>query len=251
MSAVDEILSQIPLDQLASQLGTDEQTAGAAAQQAIPALLSGLQANAQDPAGAASLEGALGNHSASLIDGGVDLNQVDTNDGQKIVGNIFGDHSEGVAQTLGGSLGGLGGGGGQSDLMKRLLPLLAPIVLSYLAKRFTGGGQSGLGGQDGGAGGGLLGSILGGAMGGGGGNGRRRGRWRRDRRPAGRPARRRRPAAGHDWRLGQPDARHAGRHAGRRPPRLSRSRWPPSGSSWPRRRPPGWPRCAAPGCTRR
>ena len=170
MSAVDEILSQIPLDQLANQLGTDEQTAGAAAQQAIPELLSGLQANAQDPAGAASLEGALSNHSASLIDGGVDLNQVDTDDGQKIVGNIFGDHTDGVAQTLGGSLGGLGGdgGGGQSDLMKRLLPLLAPIVLSYLAKRFTGGGQSGLGGQDAGAGGGLLGSILGGAMGGGG-----------------------------------------------------------------------------------
>ena len=170
MSAVEDILSQIPMDQLARQLGTDEQTAGAAAQQAIPALLSGLQANAQDPAGAASLEGALGNHSSSLIDGGVDLNQVDTNDGQKIVGNIFGEHSDGVAQTLGGGLGGLGGlggGGGQSDLMKRLLPLLAPIVLSYLAKRFTGGGQQGA--QDGGAGGGLLGSILGGAMGGGGG----------------------------------------------------------------------------------
>ena len=170
VSAVEDILSQIPMDQLARQLGTDEQTAGAAAQQAIPALLGGLQANAQDPAGAASLEGALGNHSASLIDGGVDLNQVDTDDGQKIVGNIFGEHSEGVAQTLGGSLGGQGGGG-QSDLMKRLLPLLAPIVLSYLAKRFTGGGQPGTGGQEDGGGGGLLGSILGGLGGGAGGGG--------------------------------------------------------------------------------
>jgi len=156
MSAVDEIMQQIPLSQLASQLGTDEQTAGAAAQQAIPALLGGLQANAQDPAGAASLEGALGNHSAGLIDGGVDLNQVDANDGQKIVGNIFGDHSEGVAQTLGGNL----GGGNQGDLMKKLLPLLAPIVMSYLAKRMGGG-----------AGGGLLGSLLGGAMGGSAGGG--------------------------------------------------------------------------------
>ena len=68
-------LQQIPLGQLASQLGTDEQTAGVAASQAIPALLSGLHANAQDQAGAASLEGALGHHSAGLIDGGVDLAQ--------------------------------------------------------------------------------------------------------------------------------------------------------------------------------
>jgi hypothetical protein len=152
VSAVDEIMQQLPLGQLASQLGTDEQTAGAAAQQAIPALLSGLHANAQDPAGAASLEGALGNHSAGLIDGGVDLNQVDPADGQKIVGNIFGGHSDGIAQTLGANL----GGGNQSDLVRRLLPLLAPIVMSYLAKQLGGG-----------AGGGLLGSLLGGAMGGG------------------------------------------------------------------------------------
>jgi hypothetical protein len=154
MSAVEEIMQQIPLGQLASQLGTDEQTAGAAVQQAIPALLGGLQANAQDPAGAASLEGALGNHSAGLIDGGVDLNQVDANDGQKIVGNIFGGHSDGVAQTLGGNLGGVD----QSDLVKKLLPLLAPIVMSYLAKQMGGGGA---------AGGGLLSSLLGGAAGGG------------------------------------------------------------------------------------
>ena len=152
MSAVDEIMQQIPLGQLASQLGTDEQTAGAAAQQALPALLGGLQANAQDPAGAASLEGALSNHSASLIDGGVDLSQVDAGDGRKIVSNIFGGHTDNVAQTLGGSL----GGGGQSDLIQRMLPILAPIVMSYLAKRMGGG-----------AGGGMLGSLLGGALGGG------------------------------------------------------------------------------------
>jgi len=157
MSAIDEIMQQIPLSQLASRLGTDEQTAGAAAQQAIPALLSGLHANAQDPAGAASLEGALGNHSSGLIDGGVDLDQVNADDGQKIVGNIFGGHSDGVAQTLAGNL----GGGDQSDLVRRLLPLLAPIVMSYLARQMGGGGGAG----------GLLGSLLGGAAGGAGGGG--------------------------------------------------------------------------------
>jgi hypothetical protein len=158
VSAVDEILQQIPLSQLAAKLGTDEQTAGAAAQQAIPALLGGLHANAQDPAGAASLEGALGQHSSALVDGGVDLDQVDPAEGQKIVGNIFGGHTDGVAQTLGGNL----GGSGQGDLVQRLLPLLAPVVLSYLAKQM-GGGAGGAGG----VGGGLLGSVLGGLAGGG------------------------------------------------------------------------------------
>ena len=156
MSAVDEIMSQIPLSQLASQLGTDEQTASAAVQQAIPALLGGMQANAQDPAGAASLAGALGNHSAGLIDGGVDLNQVDAGDGSKIVQNIFGGQSDQVAQTLGGSL-----GGNRSELMQKLLPILAPIVMSYLAKRLGSGAAAG------GGGGGLLGSILGSLLGGG------------------------------------------------------------------------------------
>ena len=160
MSAVDEIMQQIPLGQLASRLGTDEQTTGAAVQQALPALLGGLQANAQDPAGAASLQGALGQHSAGLIDGGVDLDQVDPGEGQKIVGNIFGGNTDGVAQTLGSNLGGVGGD--QSDLVRRLLPMLAPIVMSYLAKRM-GGGESG--------GGGLLGSLLGGATGGASGGG--------------------------------------------------------------------------------
>src|SRR3954452_22277720 len=164
MSAVDEIMQQLPLGQLASRLGTDEQTAGAAAQQAIPALLSGLQANAQDPAGAASLEGALGNHPAGLIEGGVNLDQVDENDGQKIVGNIFGGQSDGVAQTLGATL----GGGDQSDLVRRLLPLLAPIVMSYLAKRMGGGSAGGvLGSLLGGGGGGGVGDLLGTMLGGG------------------------------------------------------------------------------------
>ena len=168
MSAVDEIMQQIPLGRLASQLGTDEQTAGAAVQQALPALLGGLHANAQDPAGAASLEGALGEHSAGLIDGGVDLDQVDASQGQKIVGNIFGGNTDGVAQSLGANL----GGGDQSDLMRRLLPLLAPIVMSYLAKRMGGGSGAGgllgslLGGATGGSGGGQIGDVLGGLLGG-------------------------------------------------------------------------------------
>jgi hypothetical protein len=149
MSAVDDILSDIPMDQLAAQLGVDQATAEQAARQAIPALLGGMQANAEDPGGAMSLAGALGDHPSDLVDGGVDLNQVDAGDGEKIVGNIFGPNQDQVVQTLGGNLGGQGGG-----LIKQLLPILAPIVLAYLSKRLMG--QQSASGQD------PLGSVLGG-----------------------------------------------------------------------------------------
>ncbi len=101
------------------------------------------------PLGATSLAGALGDHPSDLIDGGVDLDQVDADDGEKIVGNVFGPNQDQVAQTLGGNLGGQAGG-----LIKQLLPILAPIVLAYLSKRLLG--QQQRGGQD------PLGSILGG-----------------------------------------------------------------------------------------
>jgi hypothetical protein len=118
VTAVDDILADVPMDQLAAQLGVDQATAEQAARQAIPALLGGMQANSQDPAGAMSLAAALGDHPSDLIDGGVDLNQVDPNDGEKIVGNIFGPNQDQVAQTLGGNLGGQAGG-----LIQRLLPM--------------------------------------------------------------------------------------------------------------------------------
>jgi hypothetical protein len=142
MSAVDDILADIPMDQLAAQLGVDEATAEQATRQAIPALLGGMQANTADPAGAMSLAGALGEHPSELIDGGVDLNQVDAGDGEKIVGNIFGPNQDQVAQTLGGNL----SGGQAGGLIQRLLPMLAPIVLAYLSKRLMGQRQGS--GQD-------------------------------------------------------------------------------------------------------
>ncbi|MDE9366428.1 DUF937 domain-containing protein [Luteipulveratus sp. YIM 133132] len=179
MSAVDDILTQIPIDQLAAQVGADEATTRDAAAQAVPALLSGMQANAQDPGGAASLDEALGQHQ-----GGVPSpTQVDPDEGQAIVGHVFGDHQDAVVSRLGG----LGGSGGGDALMKKLLPILAPIVLSYLSNKIlkggTGGGLSGgqtqsqpaptqqtsdTQGQQSSRGGGGLADVLGGLLGGGG-----------------------------------------------------------------------------------
>jgi hypothetical protein len=189
MDTADEILSQIPLDQLAQQLGVDEATAEQAVRQAVPALLGGMEANAQDPGGAASLEKALAQHTSNPLEG-LGIEGIDTSDGEKIVSNVFGDNSEQVINKLGGDSGG-------SGMMQKLLPILAPIVLSLLAGKFMGQGQgqaapgqasgpmpsggstggledllgsaAGGGGAGGSAGG--IGDLLGGLLGGSGGSG--------------------------------------------------------------------------------
>jgi hypothetical protein len=155
---VDDILSRIPLADLAARLGVDEGTAEEATRQALPALLGGIQANTADPGGAASFASAVRQHDNDLVEGGVDLNGVDEKDGDRIVGHVFGDQRGQVVRQLGTT----GGSSTTSDLMGKLLPILAPIVMAYLAKRLGGGAAAG--GQSGGLGD-LLGSILGGMPG--------------------------------------------------------------------------------------
>ena len=53
MTALDEILRSLPIDQLAQQMGASPQEVEQAATAALPALLGGLHANASDPAGRA------------------------------------------------------------------------------------------------------------------------------------------------------------------------------------------------------
>lgn len=145
MSAVDEILASLPIDQLAAETGADPREVQQAAAAALPALLGGLGANAQDPRGAASILDALGQHQDDLLAGGVDLAQVDSGDGTRITEHIFGPNQDQVVDRLGAS--GLGGAGGSSmggQLIKRLLPILAPIVLSWLANKVLKGGGGGL-----------------------------------------------------------------------------------------------------------
>jgi hypothetical protein len=160
MSQIDEILSAIPIDRLAAQLGVDPDTAEDAVRKAVPSLLGGMEANAQDPAGAASLSRAVGGHSSALVDGGVNLDDVDTDDGDRIVSNVFGPERNQVVNQLAGST------KADSGLIGKLLPLLAPIVMSYLAKQMSGRSAA-----PGGGGGGIA-DILGGVLGGGGGGGK-------------------------------------------------------------------------------
>jgi hypothetical protein len=139
MSALDDILGALPADQISQQVGASPDEVRTAAAAVLPALLGGLQANADDPSGAGSILQALGQHDDDLLTGGADLSAIDEQDGTAIAGHIFGDQEDEVVNRLGGlpAVGGTGMGG---DLVKRLLPILAPMVLSWLANKVLKGG---------------------------------------------------------------------------------------------------------------
>ncbi|GAB4582920.1 DUF937 domain-containing protein [Nocardia sp. IFM 10818] len=167
MTSFDDLLSQVPVAQIADKLGVDQATATTAISAAIPVLLGGLQAKASNPDAATEIEGAIAKQPDDLLDGGVNIDQVDVAGGGKIVDQTFGAEKNTVMSALGN----VGGSNITQDLMGKLLPMLAPIVLAYIGKKAMGGGGA-AGTQAGGGGlGDILGSLLGGATGGKGGGG--------------------------------------------------------------------------------
>jgi hypothetical protein len=164
MSGLEDLLSQIPTSDIASKIGVDEAEVNKAVQLLVPVLVGGLHENAQDPDHASKIESAADSHAASgLLDGGVNVEHVDEQDGLQAIAKIFGgnDVSQ-VASALAG-----GNSGVNSALLKQLLPILAPIVLAYIGKQL---GQKNAPAKEEPASGGalndVLGSILGGVAGG-------------------------------------------------------------------------------------
>jgi hypothetical protein len=156
MSGLEDLFAQIPTSDIASKIGVDEAEVNKAVQLLVPVLVGGLHENAQDPDHASKIESAADSH-ASLLDGGVSVDQVDQQDGQQAIARIFGGNDAAqVASAL------AGGGAGNSDLLKKLLPILAPIVLAYVGKQLGKNAPAG--------GGGALNDVLGSILGGMGGN---------------------------------------------------------------------------------
>ncbi|MBP2451246.1 DUF937 domain-containing protein [Mycolicibacterium lutetiense] len=166
MAGLDDLFAQIPVADIASKLGADEGEVNAAIKTLVPALVGGVAENVQaDNIDSSDLESAVSAQGVSgLLDGGVAVDQVDAEEGNQIVSKIFGGNdSNQVASALAGT----GAAGG--DLIKKLLPILAPIVLAYIGKQFAqkNAAPAGEAQASGGGLGDILGSILGGATGGG------------------------------------------------------------------------------------
>jgi hypothetical protein len=171
MAGLDDLLNQIPVADLANKLGADPSEVQQAVQTLVPTLLGTMHENvASDDIDSTHLESAaVATGESDLLDGGVNVDQLDENQGNQMVASLFGGNdTDQVASALSGA----GAPGG--DLIRRLLPMLAPIVLAYVGRQFSqrnaGAGAAQAQAGPGGGMGDLLGSILGGGGAAGAGN---------------------------------------------------------------------------------
>ena len=150
-SLAEQLFAQLqgaPIEQMSRQLGADPQQTAGAVGAALPLLLGALGRNSAQPQGAQALFGALqrdhaGNDLGSVL-GGVLGGMLGGGgrtegagghiDGAGILGHIFGANEQRTEAAFGQATG-LGGAGAT-----KLLQILAPIVMTFLAQRFAQGG---------------------------------------------------------------------------------------------------------------
>jgi hypothetical protein len=145
--------------QLARQFGTQPDATQNAVTQIVSVLSKGMANNTASPSGLEGLLGALanGNHARYLDDPTQATTASGIDDGNGILGHILGskDVSRELASRVGANT------GVDSSIIKKMLPVIATMMMGALAKR--GAGASGGGGL-----GSLLGAaVAGGALGGG------------------------------------------------------------------------------------
>jgi hypothetical protein len=146
------------IDQIARQVGGSPDQVREAMRHLTPAVTRGIQrqASSQDGLGALLEMLQSGGHQHHLGNP-ADYGQASTiNAGNDVLGQIFG--SKDVSRQVAGRISEQSGLG--PDLLKKLLPIVASIVMGSLAKNAMGGSTAQTGGQ--GGVGDILGSILGG-----------------------------------------------------------------------------------------
>lgn len=140
--------------QLARQFGLSDAQAESALRELVPALSGGIKRNVSQPKGMDDLVGALQRQDHSrYYDDAESLSREETvADGNAILGHVFGSKevSREVASRASTN------SGVDSDLLKKMLPVVAALVMGSLNRGTQGaGGVSGSGGM-----GDLLGSFL-------------------------------------------------------------------------------------------
>lgn len=131
------------VQKMGQQFGLSEEQTGSAFGQLVPALMAGLQRNTSQAGGMEALLGALsrGNHAQYLEN--PDLLGEDTTrqDGNSILGHIFG--SKDVSRAVAGRAAEQTGIGG--DILKKMLPVVAAMVMGGLSKQNAAAPAQGLG----------------------------------------------------------------------------------------------------------
>jgi hypothetical protein len=173
MVSFESVMKQLEnsdvLEQLGKSVGAKPAQVKKVAQLGLPTLMEAMNRNTNDKKGAQSLSSALDSHK------GVDLsnvlgflNNVDTDDGSKIVGHVLGDKSTQVTKSIAKKT------GLSISQIGSLLVKFGPLLLSFLGNKkkeenLDADGVSGLtgtlaglfGGSGNSSGGGMGGSLLG------------------------------------------------------------------------------------------
>jgi len=135
MTGLDDLYALIPTGDIAGRLGVDESEVNTAVGLLVPVLVGALLQQAQDQDQVGEMESAAVDHAASgLLDSGVSVDRVDQVAGKETIAKIFGGNDPGrVAAGLSGA------DAGNRELLEKLLPIVAPILLAYLGRRVTPG----------------------------------------------------------------------------------------------------------------
>lgn len=134
------------LEQLGKSAGARPDQVEQLTKNALPTLLKTLQQNASSPDGAKSLDKAIDDHKDDQIDNIFGfLQNVDTNDGSKMLQHIFSGNKGAVESDLAKK------SGLNNNQVSTLLTQLAPLVLGTLGNQKKQGKQLDLGSLLGGA----------------------------------------------------------------------------------------------------
>ena len=154
MNIMDMLQQSGGIGTMAKELGVNESVAQAGAAALLPAILGGFKKTTQaQPSGLDGLGGLLGQlGGGGLLDSVLGTQPTPVEKGNDVLGQIFG--SKEVSRTV--AAGAEQQTGISSDLLKKMLPVVAMMVAGYMAKESTGraGNGGGLGG--------LIGGLLGG-----------------------------------------------------------------------------------------
>ena len=127
--------------QIAKNFGLSESAARDAIADMAPALMRGMQRNTASPEGLEQLTGALskGNHQRYVDQPETLAEESTLADGNAILGHLFGskDVSREVASHAAGST------GLDEGLLKKMLPVVASLVMGSMSKQATAGGMAG------------------------------------------------------------------------------------------------------------
>ena len=148
MDMITNAVAEKAMDQLQGGAGINMDQAKSMLPMAAAVLMGGMKKNAQDQSGAEALNNALERHDGGLLDNLQNLSQGDVmNDGEKILGHVFGGNKQNAVEALAKS------SGVQTGQAQNLLAMAAPMVMAALGKAkreqgFDAGALAGMLGQE-------------------------------------------------------------------------------------------------------